>query len=118
MIIKVKYNNVEAEFEAYNQQDIYDAEKLFKCAAYAFREDEVKQTMAIYDIHNARNGHGLIAVPRRSDKPIVRTAPVPNNPNGPATEKQLACLRGRHIKYDQNITKAEAFELIKNSNPR
>lgn len=114
MKFTVKYNNVEAEFEADTKEEIWAAEKLFKTAAYTFREDEIKTSLGIYNIADMRNGRSQSRdnMPNRSDKPM------PNDPNGPATEKQIKCLRARHIQFDPSITKAEAYELIQKSNIR
>lgn len=127
MKFTVKYNNIEAEFEADTKEEIWAAEKLFKTAAYTFREDEIKTSLSIYNVVDMRNGRNQSRdnVPNRLDKPKARfdavtrpEQPDPVNPNGPATEKQIKCLRARHIQFDPSITKAEAYELIQKSNIR
>lgn len=118
MVFKIKYNNIEAEFEANTKEEIWAAQKLFKTAAYTFREDEIKTSLGMYAITDMRNGTGQPR-PNRLDKPRARfdavtrpEQPEPVNPNGPATEKQIKCLKARHIPFDPSITKAEAYELI------
>lgn len=107
----VKYNNVEAEFEAETKEEIWAAEKLFKTAAYTFREDEIKTSLNMYNIANAKGGKPQ-ATNNTATNVVAPRKPVPVDPNGPATENQIRCLKARHISFDPSITKAEAFDLI------
>lgn len=113
MKFTIKYNNIEAEFEAGTKEEIWAAETLFKTAAYTFREDEIKSSMEIYRLNsNMKNKKPS------GYSPDMVTVQQESNRNRPATEKQIKCLRARHIRFDPNITMGQAYELIQRSDDR
>lgn len=115
MKFKVKYGNVEAEFDADTKEEIFENQKLFKYACYTFRDSELYASME-YFAHKDKTNQHRDEIPRD-----FKTQPVQKqqkNPDAPATERQKACLRSHGIQFDENITMSEASDLITKSSNR
>lgn len=107
MKFEINFKNIHAEFEAETKEDVYKAQKLFKCAAYTFRDDEIQSSLNHYK-----------AIDKTVEEPETNEQQRPNvqiDPNEPATQRQLMCLDAHHVKYDPNITKVQAYKLIKDT---